>query len=456
MLLILSTFLLIPLGIILALLPRRFNRFKYIFGLVYLVYVAIVSLITFTRGGYISYEVGTGIFENIFSLKPVSVIIMLVSSVIGALILLGSMGCYKGEKEIAGATLITYGFMAGLLFSQSGLYFVLFLLLINLGMWRLSDRDSIELEVSSADHALMVRIAGWFLMIAGLFSIYFTGENFSAIPFKLGGAGFASFLVMFGLLAQGGMFPFQFWLGDKTNYHAGGGALVNTVFSSFPVLYALITLMNSQTIPDGSVIWITVLLTFTVLLCSGISLIISNTERVLGNSTASINAIAFILVIVGGHWGIELALWLLTIHASSKILLFFVMMAGDEMGNKRDMRQSSGILENFPLLTIAAIMAVIFFIPLIPFSGFTVLLPAVEVLSHKFWLIGLITSIALFLTIAYLIRIVRGYIWGSKHEEQAEGKYPQTLRFAIYSDIVFLIVITVLIFLTPRIINWTI
>jgi hypothetical protein len=97
-----------------------------------------------------------------------------------------------------------------LLFSESGLYFLIFLLLLNIGIWRLSDRDRIELNMSASDRVFMVRMSGWFVMLIGLISLHFSGDLSTYIPFRLGNSAFSSFLILFGLLAQGGIFPFQF------------------------------------------------------------------------------------------------------------------------------------------------------------------------------------------------------------------------------------------------------
>jgi formate hydrogenlyase subunit 3/multisubunit Na+/H+ antiporter MnhD subunit len=161
------------------------------------------------------------------------------------------------------------------------------------------------------------------------------------------------------------------------------------------------------------------------------------------------------LVLIGGSMEYELALWLLTLHIGGKLLFYFVMMAKDELEITRDMRQSEGLLKNYPLLSASSLFGAVFLIPLAPFTGLILFEPILESFSGKFWLLGLLLAISIFLIIGHLIRLVRGNLWGSKHKEFAlKKKYPKTIKIAIYIDIVMLILLTFIIFLSPKFINW--
>jgi NADH-quinone oxidoreductase subunit L len=369
---------------------------------------------TWISGG--SYHSG---FEVL--IDPLSVMMMLIISGVGALIVAYSIGYMDGDEEerryFAYMSLFVFSM---LLLVQGG---NLILLLAGWGMVGLSsylligfwhERPS---AIAAAKKAFVMNAIGDATMALALFLLI---KESGSLQFGVLGVNYSSAtanIVALGLLggavAKSAQLPLQTWLPDAMEGPTPVSALIHAATMVTAGVYLIVRthaiFEQAPTVADLAA----GLGTATLLIAGLIALVQVDIKRVIAYSTMSQIGYMFLGVGVGAYSN---GMFHLMTHAFFKALLF--MAAGiviHALAGEQDMRKMGGLRTLMPRTYVASLIGALALVGIFPFAGFfskdSILAAAMAhgTYGYILWAIGLVGT---FLTGVYTFRLIFLVFWG--------------------------------------------
>jgi NADH-quinone oxidoreductase subunit L len=369
---------------------------------------------TWISGG--SYHSG---FEVL--IDPLSVMMMLIVSGVGALIVAYSIGYMDGDQEerryFAYMSLFVFSM---LLLVQGG---NLILLLAGWGMVGLSsylligfwhERPS---AIAAAKKAFVMNAIGDATMALALFLLI---KESGSLQFGVLGVNYSSAtanLVALGLLggavAKSAQLPLQTWLPDAMEGPTPVSALIHAATMVTAGVYLLVRthaiFEQAPTVADLAA----GLGTATLLLAGLIALVQVDIKRVIAYSTMSQIGYMFLGAGIGAYAN---GMFHLMTHAFFKALLF--MAAGiviHALAGEQDMRKMGGLRALMPRTYLASLIGALALVGIFPFAGFfskdPILAAAMAhgAYGYILWAAGLVGT---FLTGIYTFRLIFLVFWG--------------------------------------------
>ena len=369
---------------------------------------------TWITGG--SYRSG---FEIL--IDPLSVMMMLIVSGVGALIVAYSIGYMDGDDEerryFAYMSLFVFSM---LLLVQGG---NLILLLAGWGMVGLSsylligywhERPS---AIAAAKKAFVMNAIGDATMALALFLIIKEGNS---LEFGVLGGDFGSTsanLIALGLLggavAKSAQLPLQTWLPDAMEGPTPVSALIHAATMVTAGVYLIVRthpiFESAHAVADLAA----GLGAATLLLAGLIALVQVDIKRVIAYSTMSQIGYMFLGVGIGAYAN---GMFHLMTHAFFKALLF--MAAGiviHALASEQDIRRMGGLKELMPKTYLAFLVGSLALVGIFPFAGFfskdSILAAAMDAGAYGYvlWVVGLVGT---FLTGLYTARLLYLVFWG--------------------------------------------
>jgi NADH-quinone oxidoreductase subunit L len=369
---------------------------------------------TWISGG--SYHSG---FEIL--IDPLSVMMMLIVSGVGALIVAYSIGYMDGDDEerryFAYMSLFVFSM---LLLVQGG---NLILLLAGWGMVGLSsylligfwhERPS---AIAAAKKAFVMNAIGDATMALALFllikesnSLQFSvlGVNYSSAVANIVALGFLG-----GAVAKSAQLPLQTWLPDAMEGPTPVSALIHAATMVTAGVYLIVRthaiFEQAPTVADLAA----GLGAATLLLAGLIALVQVDIKRVIAYSTMSQIGYMFLGAGIGAYAN---SMFHLMTHAFFKALLF--MAAGiviHALAGEQDMRRMGGLRALMPRTYVASLIGALALVGIFPFAGFfskdSILAAAMAhgAYGYILWAGGLIGT---FLTGVYTFRLIFMVFWG--------------------------------------------
>jgi NADH:ubiquinone oxidoreductase subunit 5 (subunit L)/multisubunit Na+/H+ antiporter MnhA subunit len=360
-------------------------------------------------------------------IDPLSIFMAIVSSFVGFLIILYSLGYIAHEEnqnEYYLMVVLFIGAMMGLVFSSNLIFMYLFWEIIAIACWRLIGFYRVKEYVIKADKAFLVTFGGAVVMLLGFVQIFGSTGSFDLMEMR--GTlipGSAVLLILFGLFSKSATVPLHTWLPD-----AGVAPTTVTALLHAAVLvkigvyaYARIFLFTFD-LPAGWKAAIPWLAVASGLIAAGAATVENDIKRILAYSTVSQIAYIFLGFSVATPDGISGSLLFILMHGLAKAGLFLCAGIVIHATHKRDIREMGGLIKTMPLTAIAFLACAFSVIGIPPFGGFfskfLIIVGAVK--SGAVWpaAVALFTAV---LTMFYLLKVFSQVFLGEVKSTAPEG-----------------------------------
>jgi proton-translocating NADH-quinone oxidoreductase chain M len=371
--------------------------------------------------------------DFILVIDPLSIFMAAVSSFVGFLIIVYSIGyvhCDDNQNEYYLMVVLFIGSMMGLVFSANLIFLYLFWEIIAICCWRLIGFYRVKDFVKKADKAFLLTFFGAVVMLLGFIQIYgqtgtfdLTAMRGTIIP------GSAVLLILFGMFSKSATVPLHTWLPDAGVAPTTVTALLHAAVLVKIGVYAFARLfLYGFKLPGAWPDVLPVLVVVSSLIAAGAATVETDFKRILAYSTISQLGYIFLGFAVANEAGINGSLLFILMHGLAKAGLFLCAGIVIHATHKRDIREMGGLLKTMPITGAAFLLCAFSVIGIPPFGGFfskfLVIMGTV-----KAGMIG-VAAVALFtavLTTFYLLRVFAQVFLG-----EAQTPVPEKTRSMVF------------------------
>lgn len=349
-------------------------------------------------------------FDFILIVDPLSIFMACVSSFVGFLIVVYSLGYMHHEEnqsEYYLMVLLFIGSMMGLVFSANLIFLYLFWEIIAICCWRLIGFYREPDHVRKADKAFLVTFFGAVVMLLGFIQIYGLTNTFDLTAMR--GTlvpGTAVLLILFGMFSKSATVPLHTWLPDAGVAPTTVTALLHAAVLVKIGTYAFARLfLYTFRLPDGWQQALPVIVMVSSLVAAGAAAVENDLKRILAYSTVSQLGYIFLGFAVATPTGISGSLLFILTHGLSKAGLFLCAGIVIHAVHTKDIREMGGLIKTMPVTAVAFLACAFSVIGIPPFGGFFakffVILGTVQ--AGRPWVaaLGLFTAV---LTMFYLFK----------------------------------------------------
>ncbi|MCX7705813.1 MAG: NADH-quinone oxidoreductase subunit L [bacterium] len=366
-------------------------------------------------------------FDFILLIDSFSVFVSLVSSFIGALIVLYSIDYIshnENQNEYYMMVVMFIGSMMGLVFSGSLIFMYLFWEIAAICSWRLIGFYRHPLHIVKADKSFLITFFGAVVMLFGFIQIYDCTHTFNITMMQnVPVSSLAIFLILIGMFSKSATFPLHTWLPDAGVAPSTVTSLLHAAVLVKIGVYAYARLFcYTFNIPGEWNIAIPVLVMFSSLVSAGAALVEYDIKRILALSTVS--QIGYIFL---GFWtktiiGVAGGALFILMHGLAKAGLFLCAGIIEHGTGKRDIRELGGLFKSMPFTAISFLACILSVIGIPPFGGFfskfMVISGTVEAGRPGIAFMGLMVAV---MTAIYLFRLFHGVFAGENKTYGHEG-----------------------------------
>jgi len=367
--------------------------------------------------------------DFILIIDPLSIFMSIVSSFVGFLIIVYSLGYIRDEEnqnEYYLMVVLFIGSMMGLVYSGNLIFIYLFWEVIAVCCWRLIGFYRLKDHVRKADKAFLVTFFGAVVMLLGFIQIYGSTNSFDLTAMR--GTmipGTAVLLILFGMFSKSATVPLHTWLPD-----AGVAPTTVTALLHAAVLvkigvyaYARIFLYTFQ-LPGAWPEAIPILAVISSLVAAAAATVENDFKRILAYSTVSQIGYIFLGFSVANADGISGSLLFILMHGLAKAGLFLCAGIVIHAVHSKDIREMGGLIKTMPITAVAFLFCAFSVIGIPPFGGFfskfLVIMGTVK--AGQIW----VAAVALFtavLTMFYLLKVFSMVFLGeAKHPAPEKTK----------------------------------
>lgn len=349
--------------------------------------------------------------DFVLVIDPLAIFMSIVSSFIGFLIIIYSLGYIHHEdhqNEYYLMVILFIGSMMGLVFSSSLVFMYLFWEIIAIACWRLIGFYRHKDYILKADKAFLVTFGGAVVMLLGFILIYGQTGTFNLAEMRgVAISGTAVLLILFGMFSKSATVPLHTWLPD-----AGVAPTTVTALLHAAVLvkigvyaYARLFLYTFKIPPDWQQA-IIILAVLSSLVAAGAATVENDFKRILAYSTVSQIGYIFLGLSVAAPTAISGALLFILMHGLAKAGLFLCAGIVIHATHKRDIREMGGLIKTMPITAISFLLCAFSVIGLPPLGGFFSKLLVImgTVQADQVWVAALALFTAV-LTMFYLLRV---------------------------------------------------
>ncbi len=313
--------------------------------------------------------------DFILVIDPLSIFMAAVSSFIGFLIIVYSLGYIRHEEnqnEYYLMVLLFIGSMMGLVFSGNLIFLYLFWEIIAICCWRLIGFHRLKEHVRKADKAFLVTFFGAVVMLLGFIQIYgqtgtfdLTAMRGTIVP------GSAVLLILFGIFSKSATVPLHTWLPDAGVAPTTVTALLHAAVLVKIGVYAYARLfLYGFKLPGDWPQAILILAVFSSLVAAGAATIETDLKRILAYSTVSQIGYIFLGFAAANATGVNGSLLFILMHGLAKAGLFLCAGIAIHATHKRDVHDMGGLIKTMPVTAAAFLLCAFSVIGIPPFGGF--------------------------------------------------------------------------------------
>ncbi len=346
------------------------------------------------------------------ALEPVSAVMLLVVTVVGAAVQVYSLGYMHREERIgwyyAALSLFTAAMLAlvlsdnflGLFMAWEVMGLCSYLLI---GFWH--EQESPRLASIKAFLTTKVGDLGFMLALAVVYAEVGAFDFATVLhhDWSAGTATLVALLMLFGAMGKSAQFPLHVWLPDAMAGPTPASALIH---AATMVAAGVFLVVRAFPIFEASGIALTVTLwvgLVTALLAGMLAMVQHDIKKVLAYSTISQLGFMFIALGAGGSTA---ALYHLVTHAYFKSLLFLGAGVIIHAAHTQDMRDMGGLAKKLPITSLAFASGSLALAGIVPFSGFWSKDEILTVLLHEHQYVAFgIALLAAFITAFYVARL---------------------------------------------------
>jgi len=366
--------------------------------------------------------------DFILIIDPLAIFMALVSSFIGFLIIvysLGYIGHEENQNEYYLMVVMFIGSMMGLVFSGSLIFMYIFWEIIAICCWRLIGFYRQKEFIIKADKAFLVTFFGAVVMLLGFVLIYNQTQTFDLTSSAMRGTlipGAAVLLILAGMFSKSATVPLHTWLPDAGVAPTTVTALLHAAVLVKIGVYAFARLFVATfQLPQGwkdALPWIVVI---SSLVAAAAAAVENDIKRILAYSTVSQIGYIFLGFSVLNPTGVSGSLLFILMHGLAKAGLFLCAGIVIHATHKRDIREMGGLIKTMPVTAVAFLACAASVIGIPPFGGFfskfLVIMGTVQ--AGKVW----VAAVALFtavLTMYYLLKVFSQVFLGDVREAAPE------------------------------------
>jgi proton-translocating NADH-quinone oxidoreductase chain N len=365
--------------------------------------------------------------DFILLIDPLSIFMACVSSFVGFLIIIYSIGYIRNEEnqnEYFLLVVLFIGSMMGLVFSGNLIFLYLFWEIIAICCWRLIGFYRLKDHVKKADKAFLVTFFGAVVMLLGFIVIYGQTGTFDITAMRgLPVSGTAVLLILFGMFSKSATVPLHTWLPDAGVAPTTVTALLHAAVLVKIGVYAFARLfVYGFRLPQGwadALPWIAVI---SSLIAAAAATVETDFKRILAYSTVSQIGYIFLGYAVMTDAGITGSTLFILMHGLAKAGLFLCAGIVIHATHKRDIRDMGGLFKSMPLTALAFLFCAFSVIGIPPFGGFfskfLVIMGTVKAGFVAAAAVALFTAI---LTMFYLLRVFSQVFLGEVKTPGHEG-----------------------------------
>jgi NADH:ubiquinone oxidoreductase subunit 5 (subunit L)/multisubunit Na+/H+ antiporter MnhA subunit len=349
--------------------------------------------------------------DFILVVDPLSIFMASVSSFVGCLIVIYSIGYIhhaENQNEYYLMVLLFIGSMMGLVFSGNLIFMYLFWEIIAISCWRLIGFYRQRDFVIKADKAFLVTFFGAVVMLLGFIQIFNVTNTFDITSMR--GTlipGSAVLLILFGMFSKSATVPLHTWLPDAGVAPTTVTALLHAAVLVKIGVYAYARLfLYGFRIPAEWQQIIGIVVVVSSLVAAGAAAVENDIKRILAYSTVSQIGYIFLGFTMANAAGISGSLLYILMHGLAKAGLFLCAGIVIHATHCRDIREMGGLIKTMPVTAIAFLLCAFSVIGIPPFGGFfSKFLVIVGTLqAGQIWLAGTALFTAV-LTLFYLLRV---------------------------------------------------
>ena len=374
-----------------------------------------------------------GILGNnpvLFRADGLAVFMAMVSTFVGAIIVLYSMGYishYKNQNEYYLMVVLFLGSMMGIVYSTNLIFLYLFWEISAICCWRLIGFFREKEYVARADKAFLVTVFGALMMLIGFVIVYFQTGTFDLTKIQDMGyqvTGIAVTMILFGILSKSATLPLHTWLPDAGVAPSPVTSLLHAAVLVKIGVYVFARLfLVSFSLPE---IWHTVILVIvaiSALVSAGAAIIETDMKRIIAYSTISQLAFIFLGLASGSTYGVAGGLLYIMMHSLAKGGLFLCAGIVEHGAKTKDITKMGGLITTMPVTAIAFAICAFSVMGVPPFGGYFSKLMVIggAVDAGHIW-IAFTFVLGAILTIVYLLRIfVMIFLGETKIQTHKEG-----------------------------------
>jgi proton-translocating NADH-quinone oxidoreductase chain N len=354
-------------------------------------------------------------FNLVFTADPLAVFMAIVSSLVGAVIVLYSfdyISHYENQNEYYLMVVLFLGGMMGLVFSANLIILYVFWEITAIASWRLIGFFRERPHVIRADKAFLVTFFGAVLMLIGFIMIYQQTGSFDLAAIKEALkerplSSLAVALVLTGILSKSATLPFHTWLPDAGVAPSPVTALLHAAVLVKIGVYVYARLFLATFTVDE--IWHTI-----VPLVAGASALVSacaalvetDLKRIIAYSTVSQIGFIFLGLGIGNRIGVAGALLYILMHGIAKGGLFLAAGVVEQNMKLKDITKMGGLARTMPLTALSFLFCAFSVMGVPPFGGFfSKYMVIAGAVADRQMFTALIFLVGAFLTILYLLRL---------------------------------------------------
>ncbi len=366
-------------------------------------------------------------FDFVLVIDPLSIFMAGVSSFVGFLIVVYSLGYIRREdnqNEYYLMVLLFIGAMMGLVFSGNLIFLYLFWEIIAISCWRLIGFYREPDHVRKADKAFLVTFFGAVVMLLGFIQIYGVTNTFDITAMR--GTlipGPAVLLILFGMFSKSATVPLHTWLPDAGIAPTTVTALLHAAVLVKIGVYAFARLfLYTFRLPDGWQEALPIIVMVSSLVAAGAAAVENDLKRILAYSTVSQIGYIFLGFSVMNAAGVSGSLLFILMHGLAKAGLFLCAGIVIHAVHTKDIREMGGLIKTMPVTAVSFLACAFSVIGIPPFGGFfskfLVILGTVQ--AGRTWVAALALFTAV-LTMYYLFRVFSLVFLGEAKHPAPEG-----------------------------------
>jgi proton-translocating NADH-quinone oxidoreductase chain N len=370
--------------------------------------------------------------NNLFLGDSLAVFMAIVSSLVGAVIVLYSTGYishYENQNEYYVIVVLFLGSMMGIVYSANLVLIYLFWEITAFACWRLIGFFREKSCIVRADKAFLVTGFGAFVMLMGFALVYSQYGSFDLQTIKSASAtdpvaNLAVLLILFGILSKSATLPLHTWLPDAGVAPTPVTALLHAAVLVKIGVYVYARLFIASFTIDP--VWESVvpaIAGISSLVAGGAALIETDMKRIIAYSTVSQLGFILLGLSIGNDIGVAGGLLYILMHSIAKGGLFLCAGVVEQKLHVKDITKLGGLIRTMPVTAVSFLLCAFSVMGIPPFGGFFSKYMVISgAIRSGQPLISIIFILGAFLTIIYLFRLFSMMFLGeAKTEPVAEG-----------------------------------